>query len=478
MNQNKRRISNNYISISFNPFTIWSDVKKFLWVIISISLSMAFLAYIVKDISYKPVYRIEATYYVTSRGINNDILTNMSTAQNMASRYSQIFTSSTIKTKAAETVGIEEEDFIISSEVVTDTNIVILRVTADTPDYAFRLMECVRDTYPELSQYLVTDAIINELTPLRVNSKPTFEVNLKITMLKALVLAVGILLILVIAFSCLRDTIRSGSDIEKKLNARDLGEIPFEKIKKNKKHNKNYGALQINKQTVSFRYVESIGKISRKLVNHMRRKQAKTLLVTSYYEHEGKTTVVANLALSLADQGKKVLLIDFDLKRPSLYKFFNVSETDIVKIGDLLKGDVPKLSRLAIPKTKIYGIFNTLCYQNSTELLSSKRIIDIIENLKENFDYILFDTPPVSACADVETAAAFVDVYLVVIKEHLALAKQVNDTLDILFSCPGYVVGCVLNAAYNTAGQGHMSHGYGRRYNSNYEYIYNQDRYN
>ena len=145
MNQNKRRISNNYISISFNPFTIWSDVKRFLWVIISISLSMAFIAYIVKDITYKPVYRIEATYYVTSRGINNDILTNMSTAQNMASRYSQIFTSSTIKSKAAETVGVEEEDFIISSEVVTDTNIVILRVTADTPEYAFRLMQCVRD---------------------------------------------------------------------------------------------------------------------------------------------------------------------------------------------------------------------------------------------------------------------------------------------------------------------------------------------
>ena len=439
---------------------------------------MAFIAYIVKDITYKPVYRIEATYYVTSRGINNDILTNMSTAQNMASRYSQIFTSSTIKSKAAETVGVEEEDFIISSEVVTDTNIVILRVTADTPEYAFRLMQCVRDTYPGLSQYLVTDAIINELTPLRVNSKPTFEVNLKITMLKTLVLAVGILLILVMAYSCLRDTIRSGSDIEIKLNARNLGEIPFEKIKKNYKYNKNNGATLINKQTVSFRYVESIRKISRKLLNHMRRKQAKTLLVTSYYEHEGKSTVVANLALSMAEQGKKVLLIDFDLKRPSLYKLFNISETDIVEIGELLKGDTLEFSRLAIPKTKIYGIFNTLSYQNSTELLSNKCILKILENLKEKFDYILFDTPPVSACADAETVAAFADVYLVVIREHLASAKQINDVLDILFNCPGYVVGCVLNDTYNKAGRGRMNYGYGRKYENNYEYIYNQDQYN
>ena len=111
-------------------------------------------------------------------------------------------------------------------------------------------------------------------------------------------------------------------------------------------------------------------------------------------------------------------------------------------------------------------------------MLSNKCILKILENLKEKFDYILFDTPPVSACADAETVAAFADVYLVVIREHLASAKQINDVLDILFNCPGYVVGCVLNDTYNKAGRGRMNYGYGRKYENNYEYIYNQDQYN
>ncbi len=455
---------------------MWSDLIRFLWIIISLSLSSAFIAYIIKDITYKPVYRIETTYYVTSRGINNDLLTNMSTAQNMATRYAQIFTSTTIKRKAAETIGVSEDDFIISSEVITDTNLVVIRITADTPELVFKITKCVRELYPELSQYLVTDAIINELTPLKATKKPTYEIDLRITMIKAFILAFGILLILVLTYSCLRDTIRSGKDIEKKLDTRFLGEICFER-KKRKIRNGNQGkeALLINKQTVSFRYAEAVGKTCRKIINYMNRDHAKTILITSCFENEGKTTIIANIALAMADQGKRVMLIDFDLKRPSLYMVFGVEKDSIPGLGELLKRrKVSDWTPFKIPDTNIYGIFNYNEYQNSTELLSGNCITDIIEELKEAFDYILIDTPPVNACADAETIAAIVDEYIIVVKEHLATAKQVNDVLDVFYNCPGYVIGCVLNATHNN-----NKHAVGgRAYSQKYGYYYNYDYYN
>ena len=471
-----RRVSKNnrQSGLSLNVYTIWNDLKRFLWAITSLALSAALLAVVAKDYSYKPVYRIELTYYITSRGINNDLLSNMSTAQNMAKRYSQIFQSETIKNKASEDVGIPLEEFIISSEVVTDTNIVVVRTTADTPELAYRLMESIINNYPALSKYLVTDAIINELTPLNVPYKETYVVDLRITMLKAFILAYGTLFILAMAYSCLRDTIKTGADIERKLDSKFLGEICYEK--KNRRLNANKSkSILINKQTVSFRYVESISKVSRKVMNSMKRYKLKTLMVTSCLENEGKSTIIANIALSMAEQGKKVVLIDFDLKKPALYKIFDIQDESFFKLNKIIEEDA-YVKAVEIPGTKVYALLNDTSFYNSTELLTTDRLNKIIDALREKFDYILMDTPPVSGCADAETIAAVTDAYMVVVREHMATSRQINDILDIIYNCPGRMIGCVFNATHNNAGQTFGGRGYGSDYGYYKEYYGENNR--
>ena len=467
MDRRRERQADNHSGVSFNIYTIWNDVRRFIWVIFSISISCALLAFVAKDFSYKPVYRIESTYYITSRGINNDLLSNMSTAQNMAARYSQIFQSETIKNMASQDVGIPLEDFIISSEVVPETNIVVVRTTAKTPEIAYRLMESVITHYPTLSKYLVTDAIINELTPLNVPSKQTYKVNLKVTMLKGFILAFGVLSILAVAYSCLKDTIRSGEDIENKLDSRLLGEISYERKNLRLNGNNKRKSILINSQAVSFRYVEAVGKICRKVINSMDRNKAKTLLVTSCLENEGKSTVVANLALAISGQGKKVVIVDFDLKKPAQYKIFDVLDKSKINLEDIIEKD-GAISAVQIPNTKVCAILNDKKYHNSTELLTTERMKKILGELKKEYDYILLDTPPVPSCADAETIASVTDAYMVVVREHMALAKQINDVIDILYNCPGHIIGCVFNATHNKTRQTFGGRGYETNYSNDY----------
>ena len=467
MDRRRERQNSSSSGVSINIYTIWKDVRKFVWIITSTAISCALLAYVAKDFSYKPVYRIESTYYITSRGINNDLLSNMSTAQNMAARYSQIFQSETIKNKASQDVGIPLEEFIISSEVVPDTNIVVVRTTADSPELAYRLMESVIDNYPSLSKYLVTDAIINELTPLNVPTKQTYKVNLKVTMAKVFIVVFGSLLILAVAYSCLRDTIRTGGDIVNKLDSRFLGEISYEwkTIRLNGRNNRK--SILINNQAVSFRYVEAVRKICRKVMNSMARNNAKTLLVTSYLENEGKSTVAANLALAMSEQGKKVVLMDFDLKKPALYKIFDLKNEAKLNLEDALEKDA-EVSAAILPNTKVFAVLNNKKYQNSTELLTTEKMNAMLKSLENGFDYIILDTPPMSSCADAETIAAVTDAYLVVVREHMATARQINDAIDILYNCPGKIIGCIFNATHNKTRQTFGGRGYESKYGKNY----------
>lgn len=471
MSQAKRRRTNEYLNISFNIPTIFLDLKKAVWLIVSLSLSAVLLAYVVKDISYHPVYRVEKTYYVTSRGINNDLLSNMSTAQSMAKRYSQIFSSDTIRKKVMENLGLEPGDFIISAEVVDETNIVIVRATADTPELAFRIMEIIVDNYPNLSKYLVTDAIINDLTALSVPKNKTFDLNLKKTMLKAFILAFGILNILVITVSCFRDTIRTGIDVERKLDSRYLGEIGYEREKNKKNSRSIVNSMLITNQSVSLRYVEAIEKICRKVINRMKRYSAHTLLITSCLENEGKSTVAANLAIAMTEQGKKVMLLDLDLKKPAQDKIFGLDKKGVYRLDDLLSGKCQYNQAVTIiGDMRIDAIINNKSFDNSTEVLSTGVLANTLEELKKIYDVIIIDSPPASLSADAEAIAGLVDCYLVVVREHMGSARQINDILDLLYGCPSHSIGCVVNAIHRGSFRRLGGRGFEREYGyySNY----------
>ena len=310
-----------------------------------------------------------------------------------------------------------------------------------------------------------------------VSGKPAFVISPWRTMIKFFAIACGGLMMLVVLISCMKDTVREGKDIEKKLDTAYLGEVPHEKKKRRRRRGVRTGeSILITRNATSFRYVESIEKLTRRVQFKMKKKELNSLLVTSCMENEGKSTIAANIALALAAQGRRVILVDLDLRRPAQYKIFDIDDTEAFALVKALAGE--KKYETAIGKlnnTEVRTAFNAKAFDNSTEIITSCNLEGFINYLKKEFEYIIIDSPPMALAADAEVIADYVDAAMMVVKEHTVRAKDINDYLDILYECKANVLGCVANNVHGSAVGAIGGKDYNQRYRYEAEYGY---RYN
>jgi capsular exopolysaccharide synthesis family protein len=172
-----------------------------------------------------------------------------------------------------------------------------------------------------------------------------------------------------------------------------------------------------------------------------------TLLVTSAAPGEGKSTILSNLAVTMAQGEKRTILVDADLRRPSLHDLFNVGNSQ--GLTTMVVDD----SALAEPPLVATGVENLLLLPsgpqppNPAEILGSRRMEEIIATLKARADIVLFDAPPAVAVTDAAVLGTKVDGVLLVFsagktrREHAERAKEVLERVQVR------LIGAVLNNA-------------------------------
>ncbi len=172
--------------------------------------------------------------------------------------------------------------------------------------------------------------------------------------------------------------------------------------------------------------------------------ELKTLMVTSSEPSEGKSTVITNLATSMAESGKRVLLIDCDLRKPNIHRILgmpnDVGMTNLLirqrKIDEVI-AEIRGLGFDVISSGPIPP--------NPSELLSTKHFGDLLKILCQQYDIVLIDTPPVLAVTDAQIISNFVDGALLVVsygkvqRDHVKQAKQLLDTVK------ANIIGVVFN---------------------------------
>lgn len=167
--------------------------------------------------------------------------------------------------------------------------------------------------------------------------------------------------------------------------------------------------------------------------------------VTSSIRGEGKSTTAVNLSYVLAESGKKVLLIDGDLRIPSVAKKMRIKSTP--GLTDLLRGD--KTLNLSDLKTKQlenwYIMPSGVLPPNPSELLGSKRMESALQNLSGHFDYIVVDLPPVNIVSDGLAISKYIDGMIVVIREDYTEKKELEACFRQLRLSNVNVLGCVMN---------------------------------
>ena len=167
-----------------------------------------------------------------------------------------------------------------------------------------------------------------------------------------------------------------------------------------------------------------------------------TIVVTSANATEGKTTTICNLAVSFAQIGKKVLIIDADLRRPRLHTYLNVS--NVKGLSNVLTHQATLEEAM---KETVLGIQVLTCGPippNPSELLNSNRLKQLLVELKSQFDIILIDAPPVGAVTDASILSTLVDGTLMVVASHQTDSNQALRAMRLLNNVGARIVGTVL----------------------------------
>ena len=170
-----------------------------------------------------------------------------------------------------------------------------------------------------------------------------------------------------------------------------------------------------------------------------------TILVTSGQPREGKTTTALNLAITLAQRGDRVVLIDSDLRRPRVHRSFkmgNDSGLSSYLAGVLAIDDLPQPAP-NIPK--LFVICSGPTPPNPAELLSSEAMESLFRELRRQFDFIVLDSPPVITVADSMILAAHADGVVMVVHGGVTTRESLRQTHKMLASVNARMLGVVLN---------------------------------
>lgn len=187
-------------------------------------------------------------------------------------------------------------------------------------------------------------------------------------------------------------------------------------------------------------------------------KEYKTILVTSSNPSEGKSTTIANLAVTFAQQGKKVLLIDADLRKPTVHYTFNLK--NIKGLTNVLTKQTTLMD--AVQTTEVEHMSVLTCGPippNPAELIGSEAMAQFIEVAKTDYDLVLFDTPPLLAVADAQILANRVDGSILVVSSGTTEQDAARKSKDLLESAKGKIIGTVLNRVNSKDSQNYYYYG-------------------
>jgi capsular exopolysaccharide synthesis family protein len=227
--------------------------------------------------------------------------------------------------------------------------------------------------------------------------------------------------------------------------------------------NERYDYLVTKEQPLSYT-AESFQKVLINLDYANIDKKIKIIQFTSTLASEGKSTFVSNMAYLLSNKGKKVIMIDLDLRKPKMHRVFNVPNKD--GLTDYLSEKI-SYDKL-IQKSGDFGLDFIVTGEKTTavvNVLEAHKLKDLLLKLRELYDYVLLDTPPVIAVSDALYVARNTDGIIFVVAQNTARKSLVKEAIHTLKSNNVHIIGTVLTQVNMKAGE----YGYGYDYTYKYE---------
>ena len=275
----------------------------------------------------------------------------------------------------------------------------------------------------------------NAEVPLRP-IKPQKTLNILLGIIVGLTGGVGIVFLM----EYMDNTIRTQEDVEKYLGTSLLGIVGHIPLDKKDVRVAELIARDLPKHTIT----EALKSIRTSIMFSHPNNPKKTILVTSATPAEGKTLISSNLAIVMAQTGKKVLLIDADLRKPTIHKLFQIDKS--LGLSNLLvkSSDLHTVSRI----TQIPNVYAIACGPippNPSELLGSSALVESLTLAKEEFEWIIIDSPPLLSVTDTRILSRVVDGIVFVIRGSKANRDVAKKAMSLLSGINDKVLGVIIN---------------------------------
>jgi capsular exopolysaccharide synthesis family protein len=385
----------------------------------------------------RPTYQA-ATYLILTVGTSQSAYDNATAALELQSTYSQLITKPQVLEPVASKYHftLEQLTEMIAVKPQSNSQIIEVDVTHNDPQQA---MQIANDIAQSLTQFSITRLngivqinILPAIAPIiPIRPKPLID-----SLLGALV-GLGLALALIIVFEWLDDRINNPEDVQRLLGIEALATIPVLSSDQQAKDVEETPAL-----------AEGCRILSATVSTQNKQHPCKLIMVTSALAKEGKSTIAANLASFLAQSGKRVLLVDADLRHPALDHHFQVDnrkglaniffETWMQQVE--LNGQATEIASLRVLPAGTPPA-------HPAELLQSPLAQRLLQHFREttDFDHIIFDTPPVLPVADAQILASYIDATILVGDISKTPRKLFAQAIHILHKRGTNVVGMVLN---------------------------------
>ncbi len=479
MNENVKGPQSDVIDLS----ELFLILRKYLAVILIATLIGAFGAYYYTKNYITPLYNVKASVIVDYNTNETDEIDigQSGNSVKLASLYSVIAKSDVVLQQVLDELDsnltYEQLKNSISVITVDDTQVVELSMTSADPDYAklviTTFIECSNKTISEQVKsssvmYLNTAAVSNNGYPVSPNKRK----NTMTGALAGFVLSAGIFILK----EFLNNKIKSEKEIVAALDVPMLGSIPLINVKdfeKNKdkdesdsKEKSNTENESKSKKTHSHKrkrsssaikeiysmfddnapsyYTEAYKVLATNIEFLSKSKNCKNIVITSAVENEGKTNCSVNLALALASYGKKVCLVDCDLRRPSLHHLHRHS----VGLTNVFNNECTldeALYEYDFTEQSMDILFAGKLSSKPTALLSSEKMGEIVSQLSERYDYVIYDTPPCLSMTDSSLVGRYMDAAILVVKSDSTHKKILVNAKKNLEKAGVSLVGSILN---------------------------------
>lgn len=410
-----------------------------------------------KTVTYVPQYGTSMTATLSG---GEDTFKNIDKVQSYVNTLDYLMNSNNAKSYVKKKMPISKTTY--KAEVtLKQANVVKIKVTADTKREAYFSIKYLNDWYRENTERYSFPYNITVLKESKFSTKP---VNPNSHIKNFLIGAVGSGFVLSCLFGLyffLRDTIKSEEEVENKLDTRLYAKLPFEVKKREDARNKK--AILITSLKTSFFFRESINKLRSKVEASSDKHGYKSFMITSAYENEGKSSVAANLALALAKNGRKVVLVDADFNKPAVFKIFDLDGSK--SLNKAIEGTSSWSSQVVSDRS---GLDLLPCSQDTLKseiLTNSKKLDEIMKELREEYDFVIVDTCPAYYLNEPMAMNELVDATLFVVRQDYVTSDVINETVKRLTYVKDNVLGVVFKNVVSEGNKGTSN--YNNRYGYN-----------